>query len=162
MADTGTGRTLYSGTVSINVAKVGTKWTLTDVPNGGHKTYAKARSTSSTRGHAGRRAPTRSSATAPPPTAERRRRRARTAPPKTWGFYKNTFGRLGIRGDGVGAYSRVHFGTRYENAFWDDSCFCMTYGDGYRTFRQLVALDVAGHEMSHGVTSRHRRARLLR
>ena len=69
------------------------------------------------------------------------------------GLLQDTFGRIGIRGDGVGAYSRVHYGTRYENAFWDDTCFCMTYGDGYGTFRQLVELDVAGHEMSHGVTS---------
>ena len=30
---------------------------------------------------------------------------------ETWDFYKNTFGRLGIRDDGVGAFSRVHFGT---------------------------------------------------
>ncbi len=34
-------------------------------------------------------------------------------------------------------------------------CFCMTYGDGDgTTFRPLVSLDVAGHEMTHGVTSR--------
>ena len=29
----------------------------------------------------------------------------------------------------------------------------MTYGDGGATFKPLVSLDVAGHEMSHGVTS---------
>ena len=39
-------------------------------------------------------------------------------------------GRNGIRNDGVGAYSRVHYGNDYVNAFWQDSCFCMTYGDG--------------------------------
>ena len=71
----------------------------------------------------------------------------------TWDFYKNTFGRNGIRNNGVAAYSRVHYGVNYENAFWDDSCFCMTYGDGGSTFNPLVSLDVAGHEMSHGVTS---------
>ncbi|MFI9757930.1 M4 family metallopeptidase [Streptomyces sp. NPDC051963] len=72
----------------------------------------------------------------------------------TWDYYKNVHGRSGIRGDGVGSYSRVHYGTRYNNAFWDDSCFCMTYGDGDGTqLGPLVSLDVAGHEMSHGVTS---------
>jgi hypothetical protein len=72
---------------------------------------------------------------------------------ETWDFYKNHFARTGIRNDGVAAYSRVHYGSSYENAFWDDSCFCMTYGDGGTTFSPLTSLDVAGHEMSHGVTA---------
>ncbi|MEU1418638.1 M4 family metallopeptidase [Kitasatospora sp. NPDC005751] len=71
----------------------------------------------------------------------------------TWDYYKNTFGRNGIRNDGVGAYSRVHYGNNYVNAFWDDSCFCMTYGDGDSNTHPLTELDVAGHEMSHGVTA---------
>ena len=32
-------------------------------------------------------------------------------------------------------------------------CFCMTYGDGAGNTHPLTALDVAGHEMSHGVTA---------
>jgi Zn-dependent metalloprotease len=73
----------------------------------------------------------------------------------TWDYYKNIHGRLGIANDGKGAYNRVHFGRNYNNAFWQDSCFCMTYGDGDgRTFNPFDSLDVAGHEMSHGVTSR--------
>jgi Zn-dependent metalloprotease len=73
----------------------------------------------------------------------------------TWDFYKNEFGRAGIAGDGKGSYNRVHYGNAYNNAFWDDSCFCMTYGDGDgTTFGPLVSLDVAGHEMTHGVTSK--------
>ncbi|WP_030275572.1 M4 family metallopeptidase [Streptomyces sp. NRRL B-24484] len=73
----------------------------------------------------------------------------------TWDYYKNVHGRSGIAGDGKGSYNRVHYGSNYNNAFWQDSCFCMTYGDGDgSTFGPLVSLDVAGHEMSHGVTSR--------
>ncbi|WP_200948448.1 MULTISPECIES: M4 family metallopeptidase [unclassified Kitasatospora] len=73
----------------------------------------------------------------------------------TWDYYKNVHGRNGIAGDGKGAYNRVHYGSNYNNAFWQDSCFCMTYGDGDgNVFGPLVSLDVAGHEMSHGVTSR--------
>ena len=72
---------------------------------------------------------------------------------KSWDFYKNVYGRNGIDGLGTGTYSRVHIGSAYDNAFWSDSCFCMTYGDG-TSFTTLTALDVAGHEMSHGVTSR--------
>ncbi|MEJ6005010.1 M4 family metallopeptidase [Paucibacter sp. AS339] len=73
----------------------------------------------------------------------------------TWDYYKNVHGRNGIANDGKGAYNRVHYGRAYNNAFWSDSCFCMSYGDGDGTnLRPLVSLDVAGHEMTHGVTSR--------
>jgi zinc metalloprotease ZmpA len=73
----------------------------------------------------------------------------------TWDFYLNTFGRRGIAGDGTGSYNRVHYGRGYDNASWSDTCFCMTYGDGDGTsYGPFVALDVAGHEMTHGVTSR--------
>ncbi|MGV9907473.1 M4 family metallopeptidase, partial [Streptomyces sp. NPDC003388] len=72
---------------------------------------------------------------------------------ETWDFYKDTFGRSGIKNDGKAAYSRVHYGNAYANAYWDDSCFCMTYGDGTGNNDPLTSLDVAGHEMSHGVTS---------
>jgi zinc metalloprotease ZmpA len=72
----------------------------------------------------------------------------------TWDYYLGTFGRNGIDGVGTTTFSRVHYGKNYQNAFWSDSCFCMTYGDGGTTFLPLVSLDVAGHEMSHGVMSR--------
>jgi len=72
---------------------------------------------------------------------------------KSWDFYKLVYGRNGIDGAGSTTYSRVHIGNGYDNAFWSDSCFCMTYGDG-TSFTTLTALDVAGHEMSHGVCAR--------
>ncbi|WP_031477092.1 M4 family metallopeptidase [Streptomyces bicolor] len=73
----------------------------------------------------------------------------------TWDYYEDVHGRKGIAGDGKGSFSRVHYGNKYNNAFWDDSCFCMTYGDGDGTqLGPLVSLDVAGHEMTHGVTSK--------
>lgn len=69
----------------------------------------------------------------------------------TWDFFKTTFGRNGIFGNGSGSYNRVHYGKNYVNAFWDGTK--MTYGDGDGVnFGPLVSLDVAGHEMSHGVT----------
>jgi zinc metalloprotease ZmpA len=69
----------------------------------------------------------------------------------TWDFYKSTFGRNGIFGDGTGSYNRTHYGKNYVNAFWDGTK--MTYGDGDGvSYGPLVSLDVAGHEMSHGVT----------
>ena len=73
---------------------------------------------------------------------------------ETWDYYQDVHGRSGIAGDGAGSFNRVHYGTNYANAFWQDTCFCMTYGDGDgSTFSPLTSLDVAGHEMSHGVTS---------
>lgn len=72
----------------------------------------------------------------------------------TWDYFKNVHGRNGIADNGVGAQSRVHYKRNYANAFWSDSCFCMTFGDGNSSIYPLVSLDVAGHEMSHGVTSR--------
>ncbi|WP_374569320.1 M4 family metallopeptidase [Ideonella sp.] len=75
----------------------------------------------------------------------------------TWDYYLNVHGRHGIADDGKGATSKVHqslFGLPWVNASWSDSCFCMSYGDGDASNWPLVAIDVAGHEMSHGVTSR--------
>ncbi|GLZ28249.1 peptidase M4 [Lentzea sp. NBRC 105346] len=72
---------------------------------------------------------------------------------KTWDYYKNVHGRNGIKNNGVGALSKVHYGNSYVNAFWSDGCFCMTYGDGQNNQRPLTSLDVAAHEQSHGVTS---------
>lgn len=69
----------------------------------------------------------------------------------TWDYYKLVHGRNGIFGNGSGSFNRVHYGNGYVNAFWDGTK--MTYGDGNgTTFGPLVSLDVAGHEMSHGVT----------
>ena len=68
----------------------------------------------------------------------------------TFDSYTNVHGRNGIFGNGNGVPSRVHYGNAYVNAFWDGAQ--MTYGDGSGNSRPLVAIDVAGHEMSHGVT----------
>ncbi|MFD7641564.1 M4 family metallopeptidase [Kitasatospora sp. NPDC059795] len=74
---------------------------------------------------------------------------------KTWDYYKNTFNRSGIRNDGRGAPAYVHVDNQLLNAFYDDSCFCMSFGDGssQNGNTPLTALDVSGHEMSHGVTA---------
>ncbi|MFF1482974.1 M4 family metallopeptidase [Streptomyces sp. NPDC058301] len=73
--------------------------------------------------------------------------------PATWDYYKNVHGRNGIKNDGVGARSFVHYGVNYANAGWDDDSFSMIYGDGASGQKPFTELDVAGHEMSHGVTA---------
>jgi Zn-dependent metalloprotease len=70
----------------------------------------------------------------------------------TFDYFNKVHGRNGINGAGKATYSVVHYATAYDNAFWSDSCFCMTYGDG-SMFTVLTSLDVAGHEMTHGVTA---------
>ncbi|MFJ3638393.1 M4 family metallopeptidase [Streptomyces sp. NPDC090108] len=153
--ETGTGKTLYSGTVSLNTTLSGSTYQLTDGTRGGHKTYNKSHTTTSSAGTLFTDADdvwgtgTASSST----TDQTAAADAAYGAQETWDFYKNTFGRSGIKNNGVGAYSRVHYGNQYVNAFWDDSCFCMTYGDGSGNNHPLTSLDVAGHEMSHGVTS---------
>ena len=71
----------------------------------------------------------------------------------TWDYFLNVLGRKGQADDGVGPVTRVHFGRNYDNAFWDDACNCATFGDGDGTIGPLAALDVVGHELTHGVTA---------
>ena len=47
----------------------------------------------------------------------------------------------------------VHYGTNYENAFWDGRE--MVFGDGDQYFYPFVVLDITGHEISHGFTEQH-------
>ena len=73
---------------------------------------------------------------------------------QTWDYYLHVHHRKGVANDGVGALARVHYQQNFANAFWNDDCFCMTFGDGDGvTTNPFTALDVTGHEMSHGVTS---------
>ncbi|MFD3841096.1 M4 family metallopeptidase [Streptomyces sp. NPDC058642] len=152
---TGSGKSLYSGTVSLETTLSGSTYQLTDGTRGSHKTYNKAHGTSSSAGTLFTDADNTwgTGAASSSTTDQTAAVDAAYGAATTWDFYKSTFGRSGIKNNGVAAYSRVHYGNAYVNAFWDDSCFCMTYGDGEANTHPLTSLDVAGHEMSHGVTS---------
>ena len=67
----------------------------------------------------------------------------------TWDYYQDVHGRNGIFNDGNGVKSYVHVGSGWVNAAWYQNA--MYYGDGGGSYRPLVTLDIAGHEMSHGV-----------
>ncbi len=148
---TGTGESMYSGSVNLGTKGSAGNYQLTDDGRGGSSTYNLNGGTSGQGtlftddddkwGDGTASDPQTAAVDAAYGVAE------------TWDFYQDVFGRSGIRGDGVGAYSRVHYGDNYVNAFWDDSCFCMTYGDGQGNSHPLTSLDVAGHEMTHGVTA---------
>ncbi|MCW3841551.1 M4 family metallopeptidase [Micromonospora yasonensis] len=149
----GTGNTFHSGSVPVGTTLSGGTYQLNDGARGGHKTYDLNGATSGT----GTLVTNASNVFGDGTLANRQTTAADAhyGAAETWDYYRNTFGRNGIRNDGVAAYSRVHYSTNYVNAFWSDSCFCMTYGDGDASqgWTPLTSLDVAGHEMSHGVTS---------
>ncbi|MBL7911096.1 MAG: M4 family metallopeptidase [Bacteroidia bacterium] len=70
----------------------------------------------------------------------------------TYDYYMTAHNRNSIDGAGYKLLSYVHYNTNYNNAFWDG--LRMTYGDGNgTTFTILTALDVCGHEVTHGLTS---------
>ncbi|MFI7503943.1 M4 family metallopeptidase [Streptomyces sp. NPDC049687] len=142
------GRSQYSGTVPLASVRKGDVYELADPQRGNHRTYDVT-------------AGTRTLVTdtddlwgdGNPATAQTAAVDAAYGAQRTWDFYHDRFGRAGIADDGVGAVSNVHYGTGYANAFWDDLCFCMTYGDGLDGKHPLTELDIAAHEMTHGVTS---------
>ncbi|WP_327286556.1 MULTISPECIES: M4 family metallopeptidase [unclassified Streptomyces] len=149
--ETGIGASEYSGSVTLGTKANGSQFELNDTSRGGHKTYDLAGGTNGTGSLFTDADDTWGDGT--PANRQTAAADAHYGAAVTWDFYKNELGRLGIRGDGVAAYSRVHYGNAYVNAFWDDSCFCMTYGDGANNTKPLTSLDVAGHEMSHGLTA---------
>ncbi|HSU74387.1 MAG TPA: M4 family metallopeptidase [Terrabacter sp.] len=152
--DAGTGNSLYLGTVTLQTTPSGGQWQLVDGTRGGARTEdANNGATTTTTGvlytDADNVWGTGSNTNRQSAAVD-----ADFGVGATWDFYKNTFGRNGIKNDGKGARSLVHVGTNWVNASWSDTCFCMRYGDGDGvSYGPLVSLDVAGHEMTHGVTS---------
>ncbi len=157
----GTGISQYSGTVNLNTNSAATGFELYDTTRGaGVKTYNLNHATSGTGtlytdadntwGNGANYVEGSSTTAANGQTAAVD---AHFGVQTTWDMYKNVFGRNGIDNTGKATYSRVHYSNSYDNAFWSDTCFCMTYGDG-SSFQTLTSMDVAGHEMTHGVTSR--------
>lgn len=72
----------------------------------------------------------------------------------TLNMLQDWMGHNSIDDNGFKIHSRVHYGTNYENAFWDGTQ--MTYGDGASTFYPLSGdVDVVAHEIDHGFTSFH-------
>ncbi len=76
----------------------------------------------------------------------------------TYDLYREVFGRNSIDGNGMPLISTVHYLQGYDNAFWDGQQ--MVYGDGdedlpeaERLFNRFtIAVDIIGHELTHGVT----------
>ncbi|MFF3604206.1 M4 family metallopeptidase [Streptomyces sp. NPDC002463] len=150
--ETGVGNSKYSGQVTIGTTPANGSYSMTDGTRGGHKTYDL---------NGGNGTGTGTLFTDPDDTwgdgttGDRQTAAVDAAygAQLTWDYYKDVHGRNGIKDDGVGAYTRVHYGTNYVNAFWSDTCFCMTYGDGAGNTKPLTSIDIGAHEMTHGVTA---------
>ena len=70
----------------------------------------------------------------------------------TFDFYWNVFQRNSIDDAGLALDATVHFGQNYDNAFWNGERMVFGDGDGKLFNRFTIALDVIGHELTHGVT----------
>lgn len=70
----------------------------------------------------------------------------------TFDFYLNAYQRNSIDDEGLPLKAYVHYGSKYDNAFWDGSEMVFGDGDGELFNRFTIAVDVIGHELTHGVT----------
>jgi Zn-dependent metalloprotease len=157
----GTGKSQYSGTVNLNTNSIASGFELRDLTrpvSGGnviynlnHSTFGTGTIYTNTNNTWGDGINFKE---APEPTTSANGQTAAVDAAygiqATWDMYKNVFGRNGINGQGTPTYARVHYDSAYDNAFYSDSCMCITYGDGTK-LQTLTSLDVAAHEFSHGV-----------
>ncbi|MET0928318.1 MAG: M4 family metallopeptidase [Aeromicrobium sp.] len=70
----------------------------------------------------------------------------------TYDLFAQVFDRASIDGAGLPLLATVHYGERYDNAFWDGDQMVFGDGDGQVFGRFTASLSVIGHELAHGVT----------
>lgn len=70
----------------------------------------------------------------------------------TFNFFSEVYDRNSIDDEGMPMLATVHFGQEYNNAFWNSERMVFGDGDGEIFDRFTIALDVIGHELTHGVT----------
>lgn len=144
----GSGRTLYAGTVSVDTTSTSSGFSMTDPSHGSNTACDMNNGTSGCTLFQRATNVWGNGATSSRETAAAD---AYYGAALTFDYYNAVHGRSGVFGDGRGVPSRVHYGSAYANAFWDGSQ--MTYGDGSGNTRPLTSIDVAAHEMTHGVTA---------
>lgn len=71
---------------------------------------------------------------------------------KTRDFYKRILSRDSIDGRGMRLNGYVHYGLKFQNAFWDGQEMVFGDGDGVVFDDFTKSLDVVAHELTHGVT----------
>ncbi len=93
-----------------------------------------------------------------PPTGDLAADEAYNGAGATYSLYWEIYQRNSIDNNGMRLNSTVHYQKGYDNAFWNGQQ--MVYGDGdqdlasgQRLFNRFtIALDIIGHELTHGVT----------
>lgn len=70
----------------------------------------------------------------------------------TYELYEKAFGRNSIDARGLPLLATVHYGSGYDNAYWDGERMVFGDGDGEVFGRFTASVSVIGHELSHGVT----------
>lgn len=70
----------------------------------------------------------------------------------TYDLYYEVFQRNSIDDKGLRLDSTVHYGVKYDNAFWNGDQMVYGDGDGELFNRFTKSIDVIGHELTHGVT----------
>lgn len=70
----------------------------------------------------------------------------------TWQMLFSAFGRDSLDGAGMPMHASVHYGRQYANAFWDGERMVFGDGDGEVFTGFTGAVDVIGHELTHGMT----------
>jgi Zn-dependent metalloprotease len=70
----------------------------------------------------------------------------------TFDLYWNVYQRDSIDNAGMDLLATVHYGNDYNNAFWNGAQMVFGDGDGILFNRFTIAIDVIGHELTHGVT----------
>ncbi len=70
----------------------------------------------------------------------------------TYALYQEIYGRDSIDGKGLPLDGTVHYGTLYDNAFWNGERMVFGDGDGQIFGRFTSSVTVIGHELTHGVT----------
>lgn len=77
---------------------------------------------------------------------------AHTGAAKANQLFAEVFKRDSIDNRHMDINSHVHFGKKYDNAFWNGKEMVYGDGDGKIFNRFTIAVDVIGHELAHGVT----------
>ncbi|MBD2614346.1 MAG: M4 family metallopeptidase [Nostoc sp. ZfuVER08] len=70
----------------------------------------------------------------------------------TYDLFHEIFDRNSIDDKGLRLDSTVHYGLKYDNAFWNGDQMVYGDGDGELFQRFTISIDVIGHELTHGVT----------
>jgi Zn-dependent metalloprotease len=70
----------------------------------------------------------------------------------TFDLYWDIYGRNSIYDNGMDLIGTVHYRNQYDNASWNGTQMVFGDGDGTIFNRFTIAIDVIGHELTHGVT----------